>query len=338
MCRPERSVAAQSCHDKPRLIATLTKNQCYNASMQLPLNNENTPSFVTELLYRLKIRDVMTRDLFLAKRTDSLRSIQQLMKLNRITGVPVEENGRLVGLVSMDDIIRALDQGYIDESADGRMTRNCIVLEDDMPLSFGIGYMEKYHFGRFPVLNKDGLLVGIITSRDIIVHLLLAVNREVEIMEEKLRLPSEPNTDPQTIYREFVTRRFDFENAGKPSSDIKKICKEANLDPKLIRRIAVASYELEMNQVIHSTGGVLIFKLEPGKAHITARDTGPGIPDLEQALAEGYSTATEWVRSLGFGAGMGLPNTKRVADEFTISSSSAGTSVVCGFTTIAAAE
>ena len=308
-------------------------------SLQLPLTNENTPSFVTELLYRLKIRDVMTKKLIVAKRTDSLRHCQLLMKTNRITGVLVEENGRLVGLVSMDDIIRALDLGYIDEPADDLMTRNCIVLEDDMPLSFGIGYMEKYHFGRFPVLNKTGALVGIITSRDIIVHLLLAMNREVEIMEEKLHPVTDKPVDPGTIYREFSTRRFDFETAGKPSSDIKKICKEANLEPKLIRRIAVASYELEMNQVIHSTGGVLIFKLEPGHATVTARDSGPGIPDVEQALAEGYSTATEWVRSLGFGAGMGLPNTRRVSDEFSIQSGiGSGTTVVCGFTTIGTAE
>lgn len=307
--------------------------------MNLPLTNENTPSFVVELLYRLKIRDVMTRTLFLSKRNDTMRDIQQLMKQNRITGVPVAEQGRLVGLVSMDDIIRALDQGYIDDPAERHMTRNCIVLEDDMPLSFGISYMEKYHFGRFPVLNKDGELVGIITSRDIIVHLLLAMNREVEIMEEKLNPPSDQPTDPGSIYREFSTRRFDFETAGKPSSDIKKICKEANLEPKLIRRIAVASYELEMNQVIHSTGGVLIFKMEPGKAWVTARDTGPGIPNVEQALAEGYSTATEWVRSLGFGAGMGLPNTRRVSDEFSIQSTlGSGTTVICGFTTTTIAE
>lgn len=303
-------------------------------SVPLPLSADNTPSFVTELLYRLKVRDVMTRDLFTAKRDDTMRNIQRVMKDKAITGMPVAENRRLLGIVSMDDIIRCMDGGCMDRPAEAWMSRNVIVLEDDMPLAFGLSYMEKYRFGRFPVLDRDGELVGIITSRDIILHLLLAMNQEIETMEERLRIPQDAlnAAHPGTIWREFSTRRFDFENAGKPSAEIKKICKEHGIDPKTIRRIAVASYELEMNQVIHSLGGTLVFSIEKDRAQVVARDTGPGIADVESALAEGWSTANEWVRSLGFGAGMGLPNTKRVSDEFAIQSSSgSGTVVSCIF-------
>ena len=106
-----------------------------------------------------------------------------------------------------------------------------------------------------------------------------------------------------------------------------EILKEKGCDPKTIRRIAVATYELEMNQVVHSQGGTIAFFLDGDVARVVARDTGPGIPDLEQAMTEGFSTATDWVRSLGFGAGMGLPNARRVSDEFSIESNPEGTVV-----------
>lgn len=292
----------------------------------LPLTADNSPRFFLELLYRLKVRDAMTRDLITASRQDSLRSVQQQMKENGITGVPITESGRLVGMVSVDDIIRALDDGYIDEPVEGRMSRNLIVLEDDMPLSFGLSYMEKYRFGRFPVLSRDKSLVGIITSRDIIVALLLALNQEVEKLEREVQPQGDAEPDG-TIRKEFATRRFDFENAGKPSSEIKALLRDRGIDPKTVRRVAIATYELEMNQVVHSYGGRLILRADDDAARIDAIDTGPGIENVDMALTEGFSTATEWVRSLGFGAGMGLPNTKRVADEFDIHSGPKGTEV-----------
>ena len=114
--------------------------------------------------------------------------------------------------------------------------------------------------------------------------------------------------------------RYDFELAGRASTEIKKALKQRNFDPKIIRRIAIASYELEINLVVHSNGGTLSCSILPDKVTITAADTGPGIADVNQALQEGWSTANEYVRSLGFGAGMGLANTKRVSDEFSINS------------------
>ena len=297
----------------------------------LPISTDDSPAFLTELVFRLKIKDAMTRDVITARRDDSLRKLQLLMKEHQITGIPIVEGPRLLGIVSMDDVIRALDEGSIEAKAGDRMSRQLIVLEDDMPLSFGISSMDRYRFGRFPVLNKDKQLVGIITSRDILVALLVEFNREAERMEEDI--PIHPADEADRHYRrEYHVRKFDFELAGKPTSDIKKKLKEVGLPPKLIRRIAVASYELEMNQVVHSVGGTIAIRLTPRQVEIIAIDNGPGIRDIEQALEEGYSTATEWVRSLGFGAGMGLPNARRVSDDFEISAGSHGTSVRCRFT------
>jgi anti-sigma regulatory factor (Ser/Thr protein kinase) len=199
-----------------------------------------------------------------------------------------------------------------------KMTRNVIVLEDDMPLSFAISYLNKYRYGRFPVLNKKKELVGILTSKDVIRTLLVEMNREV-LRLEKIH---EKHTRAPDMYSEmdFTTVRFDFELAGRASTEKKKALKTRNIDPKIIRRVAIASYELEINQVVHSLGGTISCSINPDKVIVTAADNGPGIEDISVVLQEGWSTADEWIRSLGFGAGMGLPNTKRVSDEFYIES------------------
>lgn len=292
----------------------------------IPINTIDSPTVILELIYRLKIKDVMTTALITAKRTDSLRHIQQLMKENYITGVPIAENQRLLGIVSIDDVVTALDKGYIDDPAEQRMTRKVIVLEDDMPLSFAISYLNKYRYGRFPVLNKARELVGIITSKDVIRTLLVEINREV-LRLEKNNAPQVADT-ASVKELQFTTTRYDFEGAGHASTEIKKMLKEFNLDPKLIRRIAIASYELEINQVVHSYGGTITCSIQSDRVVITAVDTGPGIENIDLALQEGWSTANEWIRSLGFGAGMGLANTKRVSDEFTIESTSGGSTKV----------
>jgi CBS domain-containing protein/anti-sigma regulatory factor (Ser/Thr protein kinase) len=283
----------------------------------IPISTVDSPSVVLELIYRLKIRDVMNTAVITAKKEDTLRFIQTVMRENYITGVPIVENNRLLGLVSVDDIVTALDKGYIDVPAEERMTRDVTVLEADMPLSFAISYLNKYRYGRFPVVNKQRELVGLITSKNVISTLLVEMNREV-LRLEKINQKDIPAGGFSEM--EFATTKHDFEMAGRASTEIKKALKKRNIDPQLIRRAAIASYELEINQVVHSSGGTMSCSIQPDKVIITAADSGPGIADVNLALQEGWSTATEWIRSLGFGAGMGLANTKRVSDEFTISS------------------
>ncbi len=302
-----------------------------NASVNedIPISTVDSPSVILELIYQLKIKSVMSTEVVTAKKTDTLRYIQALMRENYITGLPIVENRRLLGIVSMDDILTALDYGYIDDPAEKRMTRNVIVLEDDMPLSFAISYLNKYRYGRFPVLNKNREMVGILSSKDVIKALLVEMNREV-LRLEKLH---EKNADTPNRESElqFTTLRFDFELAGHASTEIKKALKKLNINPKVIRRIAIASYELEINQVVHSLGGTITCSIQTDKVVITAKDNGPGIENIDLALQEGWSTANEWIRSLGFGAGMGLANTKRVSDEFHIESSPKGTTVISTF-------
>ncbi len=290
--------------------------------LTIPINTDSSPEAVIELLFKLKVKDVMTADIFTASPQNTMREIQLLLKRSRITGVPIVDGKNLLGVVSMDDIVNAFDGGWIDEKVEKHMTRRVIVMQETMPLSFCIAYFNKYKYGRFPVLNKENELVGIVSSTDVISTLLVAINKEVERLENEQIYPSEPVefVAPEEQMLEFKTEPFNFEIAGEASTTLKKTLKGKGIDPALVRRIGIASYELEINQVVHSDGGVMRYFIYPDKLVIEAQDIGPGIPDLEKALTEGFSTATERVRSLGFGAGMGLPNTKRVSDDFDISS------------------
>ena len=112
----------------------------------------------------------------------------------------------------------------------------------------------------------------------------------------------------------------DFTRAGEASSDMKNKLKTMNLDPAVVRRVAIAMYEGEINMVIHADGGTIDVDLYPEHLMLTLKDQGPGIPDIDKAMQEGYSTAPDEIVSLGFGAGMGLPNMKRASDEMQIDS------------------
>lgn len=112
----------------------------------------------------------------------------------------------------------------------------------------------------------------------------------------------------------------DFTRAGEASGDVKRQLKKIGYSPDATRRVAIAMYEGEINMVIHANGGEARVNIDPDMVEIILADTGPGIPDVEKAMQEGWSTAPDNVRSLGFGAGMGLPNMKKYSDEMTIDS------------------
>ena len=132
--------------------------------------------------------------------------------------------------------------------------------------------------------------------------------------------------------KEFAVVRNDLGSAGRAANEIKQILKDRKVDRTVARRVAIAAYELEINVCIHSHGGILTFILDDNTITIKTKDRGPGIPDIEWACRDGASTANDWIRSMGFGAGMGLPNSKRVSDKFEIESEVGKyTKVTCTF-------
>lgn len=248
--------------------------------MQLiPINTYNSPTVILELIYRLKVQDVMTPSVVSIPLGTTMRQVQLLMKEKSITGVPVVQDKRLLGIVSMDDIIKALDFGYINDPVESHMTKNLIVLEDDMPVSFAISYFDRYRYHRFPVLNKNKHLVGIVTTRDITTRLLWEINHEVENLERMNQTTKITNGLSHKVHS-FSILKLDFERAGFASTEIKKQLKKFNVFPRTIRRAAIASYELEMNIVVHSSGGRITAEYEPEQIIITSLCRGIGLFQL----------------------------------------------------------
>ncbi len=132
----------------------------------------------------------------------------------------------------------------------------------------------------------------------------------------------------------FEVRGDDFTRAGETSSKVKKTLNQLGFNPEVVRKVAIAMYEGEINMVIHADGGDIDVEISPEKINVVMKDVGPGIPDLDMAMREGFSTADHQVRELGFGAGMGLPNMKKYSDSMNIETViGEGTTVTLGFNT-----
>jgi len=130
----------------------------------------------------------------------------------------------------------------------------------------------------------------------------------------------------------YTVTRDDFARAGEASGSLKKTLKTLGFSPDLVRRVAIAMYEAEINMVIHAQGGEITATVTPEELVIVFADVGPGIPDINLAMTAGFSTATDDVRDMGFGAGMGLPNIKKYADDLEIQTQvGVGTTVTMRF-------
>ncbi len=122
----------------------------------------------------------------------------------------------------------------------------------------------------------------------------------------------------ESILLHYTVPGDDFTRAGAASGDVKKHLKELGISPSVIRNVSIAMYEGEINMVIHANGGEIDVEITEEDITMTLKDEGPGIENVELAMREGYSTAPDNIRTLGFGAGMGLPNIKKYTDEFSI--------------------
>lgn len=294
------------------------------STMQSLTSTEGRKVTLAQLLvYELRVRDAMRKEPVTARPSDSLRTIQLLMKQHRISGVPITEGERLLGIVSIEDIINALDKGYINEPCEKWMTRDPVTLRDYYTLVRAVAEFDRHGFGRFPVLDACERLVGIITRGDIsnaLVHHL--EKRAEEAVAHEAALIAERTAD-EKAQREVLhisIRSGDFESAGKVSQRMRQLLRERGVDPDVRRRAAIVAYEAETNIIIHSIGGELRAVVDPERVVIDAIDRGPGIENVELAMQEGWSTAGPLARQLGFGAGMGLPNMKKNADRFEIRS------------------
>jgi serine/threonine-protein kinase RsbT len=135
-----------------------------------------------------------------------------------------------------------------------------------------------------------------------------------------LASPAPPPAESILLNSQFVIEGSDFSRAGLVSTEVKSVLKKIGIDPGIVRRVAISTYEGEMNVIMHAKRARVRLSVTPNSVEVVLDDEGKGIPDVEQAMQEGYTTATEEQRAMGFGSGMGLPNIKRNSDQLDIAS------------------
>jgi anti-sigma regulatory factor (Ser/Thr protein kinase) len=242
--------------------------------------------------------------------------------------MPIVEKGRLLGIISIEDLINCLASGTMDKQVTDMMTEKVVALFSDEPLISAIYKFDRYGYGRFPVVDREnGKLVGMITKQDIIRCLLKTLEALYHAKEDKghrryhvTSLFTDLPSDRTMLTLKYHVTGGDFKKAGERSDQLKENLLTLGYVDDHIRRLIIAVLEAEMNLAIFTPGGDIIVRIEPGKITVNVIDKGPGIADIALAMQPGYSTAPDFIRELGFGAGMGLPNIKRCSDEMKVDS------------------
>lgn len=280
---------------------------------------------IQEMIYEVLVGEVMTKEVISVIPSMAMRDLRSILRDKRISGTPVVENGRLVGIISIEDFINWMADGSPDCPVARRMTREVRTIHDDEPLLQAVNNLERSGFGRLPVCARDtGRLVGVITKGDIVSGLLRHL--EVDYHDAEMRgarsshIFEDIQCDRSRLMLEYEVRGGDFSRAGASASRLKTTLRRVGIDPQTTRRAAIAAYEAEMNLIVFTPGGRITVELDPQALRLIAQDNGPGIPDVEKAMEPGFSTAPDWVRELGFGAGMGLPNINKCADRMRLAS------------------
>ena len=281
---------------------------------------------VEELGYELKISQVMTTNVVTVSPDMTMLEALDVIKQHRISGAPVMVDGELVGIISTEDLIRALRDGRIDRKVSDYMSTGLITAKATDKVVEALKVFSKTKVGRLPVVDENNKLVGLLTKGDITNGLLNALQRDYQA-EEVIRyrashLFEDIESDRTSLILRYRIIKDDFVHGGAASNNIKRALLRLGADRQVARRCGIAVYEAEMNLIIHTNnGGFLRVEIEPHKITMEAYDDGPGIDDVEKALIPGFSTASEEVRNKGFGAGMGLVNIRACVDEMTIKTS-----------------
>ncbi len=283
-------------------------------------------SRVEELAYEIRINEVMSESPVSLTPDMHMGEVLEIFRKKRISGAPViTSTGNLVGILSMEDLIRCLIDSDLKASINKYMTTKLITVLNTDPLVEALKKFVATNYGRLLVVNKDQKLAGIITKGDINRGLLTALEHDYQTEEVKKyrasHLFDDIESDRTSLILRYKIKQGDFTHGGQASSNIKRALIRLGASKQIARRCGIAVYEAEMNMIIHTTeGGVMRVEIESNQITIDAYDYGPGIPDIQLALKAGYSTASESVREMGFGAGMGLVNISRCVDQMKLDS------------------
>ncbi len=287
--------------------------------------NAHDISRVEELSYDLKVNEVMTREVKTVSPLIPMSKVLEILRIERISGVPVVENDKLVGILSLEDLVHAMEKNDLAAPVSAYMSHTVLSVNSYEPVVKAIETFSENRKGRLPVLDEHGNLAGIITKGDITRGILTALQKDYKT--EELRryrashLFEDITSDRTSLILRYDIKARDYLNGGQASSNIKRALLRLGATPQLARQCGISIYEAEMNLIIHTDhGGIIRVQIEPHRILMQTTDTGPGIADVKKALTPGWSTATQEVRDMGFGAGMGLVNIRRCVDKMELES------------------
>ncbi|MGM0507654.1 MAG: CBS domain-containing protein [Fusobacteriota bacterium] len=277
----------------------------------------------------LNVKKVMNTSVISLTKEDTYKRAQQIMKDEKISGIPiVTPENKLVNIITMEDIIKVLEKQEIETKILNSPDKEVLTLNEKDSFEKIIEYISTYDYGRYPVVDSENNLVGLITKKDIlftVVRKLSALylhdERRREILNSPLSILIKDKIQNKNTEFKYDINNNDVNDAGEGSALLKEYLKKKEFDDKLIRKISIATYEAEVNVVIHGGGiGKILVKIDRDSIMVIIEDIGPGIENIDKAMETGFSTAPEYIRSLGFGAGMGLANINRFADKLLITS------------------
>ena len=222
------------------------------------------------LVYELRVRDAMSTPPVTARPTDTLRTLQLMMKTHRFSGVPITQEGTLIGIVTIEDIVNALDQGHINDTAERWMCRNVVTLRDHFSLVRAVAEFERRGFGRFPVLNTSGDPVGVITRGDVTSCLMRELERRAdEALAREAELVAAQAADgklDQTLVLRTQVKTGDYDSAGKVSQRLRQILRTRGIEPDARRgsraEVGKDHHDLIVTDTVERAGDIRAVDIE----------------------------------------------------------------------------
>ena len=276
------------------------------------------------MLVHGRVAEFMSTPPITLKEVVKISEAKAIMRDNKISGMPVvDDDGRLIGIITIENIITALERKWMEDEIKNHLIKDVVYIKHNMDISTVMEYFNTHSYGRYPVVDENHKVVGLVTKGDLMMYLYARLGSVY--MHNKRRdevLIGQPNFDGMDLDEKsffYSIDTTDIDMAGTGSTIFKKFLIEKGFEKDAVRRASISLYEAEVNVVIHGGGkGYIKAYLSDDQLFVVIADYGPGIDDIEIAMQPGWTTATDEVRQKGFGAGMGLGNIKKYSDKLAI--------------------
>ncbi len=286
------------------------------------MNQIRISQSVIERIYEIPVEKIMRTDVVRVSPGAMMSELKYAVKENNYACIPVLEGEKLIGQISIEGYIDWLTSDLGDVPVSEIMDIKYKTLHPDEPVITAVKELELIGLRGLPVVeNESEKFLGVICRCTMMEGVLAELDMNDKKEEQKDDcLFSNIQSSSALVTLSYILKQKPLEYGGEISSSIRADLYKLGLPGSIVRRTAIAAYEAEMNLLSYAGGGLFTINLNEEILDMKIEDRGPGIPDVEKAMEPGYSTAPDWVRELGFGAGMGLQNIKNCSDNFKIES------------------